>query len=290
MDASEPSPPAVVVACVAENDPLWAKRVETLVISLRAFGGHWRAADVRVHVVDRLEPAVWRRVERLDVTCRRVRRFAAPYPHANKLRMLEQFAADPGGVLLALDCDVAVVGDLGPPHAEAIAGKAADRSPISPANWRKLLARFELPCPEVDLEMSSTGDRVPVPYLNSGVLVVPGAMAGVLADAWARFIGRVWAASAEQALLRRVAFFTDQLALCLALVATGLPVAPLDLGWNFPTHRPVHPRALELAGPIRILHYHDRVSAEGELLEPAATEVAPLVTRLNAELALYRTQ
>ena len=102
----------VLGACVAENHPHFAVRVENLLISWRTMGGRLSDAPFRVHVVDDISDDFRRRVTRLGADVRLVPRLSLDaFNLGNKLRMLEVDEADDFDVLLAIDCDVVLVGD-----------------------------------------------------------------------------------------------------------------------------------------------------------------------------------
>src|SRR4051812_11291340 len=102
----------IVVACVVENRPDWFQKAFNLAFSLRQFGGAAAGATFRALFVGAVDEQFRRDLATLDVECRVVEKFPSPYPHTNKLRMFEDFAADPKAALVALDCDVVVVGDF----------------------------------------------------------------------------------------------------------------------------------------------------------------------------------
>src|SRR5205085_1902570 len=104
-----------VFACVAENRREHMIRVANLLLSIRSFGGMTRNADVIVNVVDGVSDEFAGVVHDLAGTVRVVPRVQVGPPPANKLRMFDNIdASRREDVLVALDCDTVVMGDLSP--------------------------------------------------------------------------------------------------------------------------------------------------------------------------------
>jgi hypothetical protein len=271
---------------VAENRPRWAQKLYNLALSLRTFGGALADAPLRAFFVDGLEPRFQTELAPLGVRCRVVPGFPAPVAQTNKLRMFEDFSRKPGGILVALDCDVVVVGDFSASLSPvAVCGVPAMMSPLRPPKWQALLALLGLRPDGRSVRTIGTGEELAVPYLNSGVLFVPGQHCAELTSLWRRYIDALLELHATLGWSARVWFYLDQLALTCALLAGGIPVQILDIWHNFPSHQRVHASALQEPASLRILHYHQKFGESGHLLPAPRPSVDHAVGRFNTALS-----
>lgn len=254
-------------ACVAENRADWAQKVHNLALSVRSFGGPAAHAPIVVNVVDGADPRFRRLLEPLDVTLRVVERFDPRFPHANKLRLLEDLAPFAGcDVLMALDCDILLVDDPSPLLSVShLRAKAEDQTILTPDHWLAIYERFELPPPAMDCVMTSSGE-VTYPWWNSGVVHVPLDRAEALRARWEENVRKVGAIHENEPRLLPATWITDQTAFALTLLQLGLPFDPLPVWGNFPTCFPVQPGILD-AAPRRpiFIHYHHHISRDGFL-------------------------
>ena len=110
-----------------------------------------------------------------DAEVRVVPRFDRRTPASNKLRMLELAASHEFDVLLAIDTDTLVLGDVGRyADRDRVAIKPENRDPYPAACWRELFAVLGIPEPSPSVVTTSTA-QVTYPYYNSGVVFVPRA-------------------------------------------------------------------------------------------------------------------
>jgi hypothetical protein len=271
----------VVAACVAENRPDFARKVENLLLSWRAFGGAAEGIQFVVHVVDVVDHDSARRYEQLGAEVRVVPRLPLDnFALANKLRMLELAEETDFDVLLALDCDVVMTGDPTPYVDDKRIGAApADRDPLTVREWRRLFASLGLPPLPRTLAATTSGRPLP-PYYNSGVLSVPRAECVPLMRAWRAALDRImemWK-SPHPPLAPPLQFYSEQWALMVALVDRDVRVMPSTM--NLPTHVRIR-SGLELTGEPIILHYHSRLSSDGFLLEPMNPYAREATDRFN---------
>jgi hypothetical protein len=254
-----------VTACVSENADSWSRMVLMLAVSVRNLGGSLAASPLRTYFVRGLAGPHRELLEQLGAEVVDVDPFPSPIPHANKLRMFQDHAARGPGTLIALDSDIVVLGDLAAEiNPDALRGLSGGFSPFDDELWGTWLEARGLSRPSARFRMQRTGRLVPVPYLCSGVLLVPKKFCKALADSWAAQVLALVEAfdappgsGAGPALPPDARFFTDQLALTCALVETGIPVDPLPVGCNF---RPGLDH-LGLTGighvhPLKAVHYH----------------------------------
>jgi hypothetical protein len=253
-------------SCVTENDASWFVKVQNLVLSIREHGGSLSAAPISVCFVDGVEPTYERWLAGFDVEVRVVEPVDSVVRYANKLRMLEVSDQDPFDVLVALDCDVVVLGDIQEfLNKELVQAKPADVDVLSDREWRRLFRRVGLATPKRSVITTTFGQRT-YPYFNSGVLLIPRTQCERLSQLWFRFLQElepVYETDPVLALRRR---YHDQMSLTCCLVAADVPVRPLPLKMNVPTHVNIHPDFVEELQDPRIVHYHADLDERGFLV------------------------
>lgn len=270
--------PSALVACLGEDRPDWHTKIETLVLSVRHLGGTLAGAPIVVHLVGSADEAFTRRMEELGARVVVVEPMDPRLPTSNKLRMLElDHDAD---VLVMLDCDVAVVGDLGPLlDVEAIRAVPAGKAHLDEGAWARLYERVGLTAPEQRIR-TSVSDEVSSPYWNSGVLLLPRSLQAPLREAWARMIDVVFELADGDGALR--AFRKDQIPFALALRSIGARVEALPVSCNLTTTQ-VTPGAVRRRGwgPPFVVHYHRSLDQRGYLQASPDRRIDPLVEQVN---------
>jgi len=280
--------PRALFTCLGEDEPLWHERVLNLLLSLRTFGGRQAQAPFVACFVGGVDETARRLLERLEAEVRVVQPVKGLARHANKLRMLEMGSRTDFDVLVALDCDVVITGDVSPwLGTKAIGLKPVDVDPFVASDWRRLHRALGVPDPGELVRATSTG-RMTRPYFNSGVITVPRALCDPLSRAWTESLNAVVGAlESEPGLLpAHLKFFTDQLALAFALQRSGLPWAELPVQMNFPTHIEVHGACSGAEEPA-VLHYHSHVDDDGFLVRPVAAAADRVADAFNVVLAEF---
>jgi hypothetical protein len=272
-----------LVACVAENSDPWYREVQNLVLSVRCFGGGLAGAPVVVNFVDDVDPRYEKGLADLDAEVRVVARFDARSPASNKLRMLELAETHEFDLLLAIDTDTLVVGDVGAyGDPSAVAVKPENLDPYPAGAWRALYAHLGIPEPSRSQVTTSTG-QVSHPYYNSGVLFVPRHQCRPLLAAWARRVADVLAVYEDRPDIvpPRQRHWTNQLALALAVVGDCLPVTPLPVAANLSTTVRVHPLFAHQVTPPFVLHYHNEIDGRGFVLRSRIAALNPMIDTVN---------
>lgn len=253
--------PRVVVSCVGENREEWLARIQNLVLSLRRFGGTLAGAPVVVNLVGGVRPELARPLAGLGADVRAVEPMDRRLPTSNKLRMLELAATDDFDVLLMLDCDVIVHGDLA--HdlvTDSVRAAPAGKSHLPPTAWTQLYRDLGIPEPSSPVTLVS-GERSH-PYFNTGVLVVAREACLPLLEHWQTSMQRFFDLADRSPTLRT--FLKDQIPFACAVAAAGIEVDLLPLNLNLSTTRgQVTPAYRDQRGPPFILHYHHSIDAGG---------------------------
>jgi len=276
-----------LVSCVAENSDRWYLEAHNLVLSIRRFGGSLSEAPIVVNFVDDVEPRFVSGLAELSAEVRVVPRFDPRTPASNKLRMLELAGTHEFDVLLAIDTDTLVVGDVSRyADGDAVAIKPENRDPYPAQCWRDLFAVLDIAEPSRSLVTTSTA-QVTYPYYNSGVLFVPRARCDQLLASWTRRVFDVLDLYERRPDIVPAAqrHWTNQLALALAVIGDEVPVAPLPVAANLSTTVVVHPLFAHEVTPPFVLHYHNEMDASGFVLRSRNSLLNPLIDAFNRHRA-----
>jgi hypothetical protein len=224
----------------------------------------------------------------LGVTCSVVEPWPSTRPHTNKLRMLENVELEPGSVLAALDCDVAILDDFSEVlPTSTFRATPAWESPMRPARWHEVIDDMGLHPAAEPMTMIGTGEKVPLPYFNSGVMFIPEALVRPLKEAWAEYIARLDVGNYELDPETEL-YYLDQIALALALLKTGIPFEAMGQEWHLHTKKDLDEAGVAAPGHVRIAEYHRWVEADGLLKPPRYAGLGPDIARLNAIMAARR--
>jgi hypothetical protein len=258
----------VVVGLLTENAPRMLTQAIRLLRSIRWSGGELTQARIVVCGVGPLEAAARSTIETLGAEVRIVTRFHPANPTGNRHQLIAELLTLPQEVLFLLDCDTLVVRDPLPYlDGSVFQGKITPTPTVSDEVFERLFAHFNLVKP-ARAHITSFSGTPTIPYFNSGVLVVPTALARRLAPVWRRYNEILaeqpdLAAPCERHML--------QASLSLALVETGVPYRELPAEMNFQVNFQVNaphlkpPPGFVETDPV-IIHYHQLATDDGFLL------------------------
>lgn len=246
--------------CVTENTPEWFHKVHNLVLSLREFGGSLRDAPMVVHFVESVEPGYARTLRDLGVEVRVVAPYGSRYRFSNKMRMFDLFESESDfDVLVTLDCDVIVTGDLGPlVPSQSIGVVPAGRDLFTPEQWLWVYEEFDLSAPAPDCTMRVSGQET-YPYYNTGVMTIPRAIGPELVKTWSDFLARFQPVHERFGRVHH----ENQIAFALAVRAGKLSVHELPVSLNFSTVVSVDRRFRGELRPPFVVHYHQAIDSSG---------------------------
>jgi hypothetical protein len=272
-----------LVSCVGENSDHWYREAQNLVISVRRFGGALAESPVVVNFVDGMDSRYEAGLARLGAEVRVVPRFDPRTPASNKLRMLELAETHDFDVLLAIDTDTVVIGDVSRyGSAAAVAIKPENLDPYPPGCWRRLYAELGVPEPSQSIVTTVTG-QVTYPYFNSGVVFVPRDYCAQLLTSWSKRVFDVLDIYERRPDIVPAPqrHWTNQLSLALAVVGDGIPVSPLPVAANLSTTVRVHPLFAHEVTPPFVLHYHNEIDERGYLFRSTNRLLNPLLDAFN---------
>jgi hypothetical protein len=277
----------VLVSCAAENSERWYREVYNLVLSLRRFGGGLRDAPFVACFVDAVEPRYVAGLAALGADVEVVARFDPRNPPSNKLRMLELVEKHDFEMLVALDTDTIVLGDIaGYASGDAVAARPEHADPLGPQVWRRLYRELGLAEPSRSMVTIESG-RMSHPYFNTGVLFVPRRWCGDLREAWAKRVDDVLGLYERRPDIVPLAeqHWTNQLAFALAVTADAIPYTELPVAANLSTTVRVHRLFAQELRPPFVLHYHNEIDSRGFVCRSRTRQVNSLIDAFNRERA-----
>jgi hypothetical protein len=276
-----------LVACVGENDRRWLDRIRNLAISVRQLGGTLSDSPIIAIFADDVDPSFRSLLRPWDVQVRTFRRYDHRCIYFNKLSMLslaEDYSFD---VLLALDCDTVVTGDV--THVLPINAVGAvldwDR-PFRDGDWLRLYGQLGIRPPQRVTHPYDGAEAFP--YYNSGVICVPYSVCRRLQDEWTTTAEDIWRTYEPPERYRNYAYERcrhrweahDQLAFTCALLRGGFSVHTLPTSLNYPTSFPF--KRQEPLQPPFILHYRSSIDRRGFLRMSGVTPVDEHIEAFNA--------
>jgi hypothetical protein len=252
----------LVVSCVAEDTPKWVERVRMLALSLRRFGGGMADAPLIANFVGSTQCVGKSDLKEMGVSVRTVAPVHDSCPWANKLRMLELPELASCDLLLALDCDVVVMGDVRPIFSvEALGAVPEGESAFTEHQWGFLSEVFGVKLEIVPALVNGLTARS---YVNSGVLGIPSHMCRDLRLRWEEALVRLDPVFEQRPHIGTMRNFADQIALALAIESLSLKLDLLPQSLNCHTGGFPDGISPHLEAPF-ILHYHNQLDAKGFL-------------------------
>jgi hypothetical protein len=260
------------VACAATDAPESVERAFWLAFSIRQFGQAMATCPVVAWVAAGSNPSGTSDLEALGVTVREVE------SHAQKLRMLENLGPE-CDVLLVLDCDLLVMGDVRPLVSTQALGAMVDwDAGLTDEQWRSIQVGLGLHFEKTALD--PLRGRPAWPYFHIGVLTVPRALARQLLVAWNDALGALHSLFEEDPALAAVKNDAEQIALALAVRAASIPVVPLPPSLNCDTGGFPDGLAAPLEAPF-VLRYGNNVDSRGLLRRSGNRVVDREIHRFN---------
>jgi hypothetical protein len=222
----------LLITCEGENDALFTAEVLLLFKTIKKFGGKVADGKLIANFVKSIDPIIKQSLEDLGVVVRTIEPFDIRTPPSNKLRMLEMDDYD-YDVLIALDCDTAVVRDfssqIDPQFFQAL---PVEVDLLTIQQWQKLLSYLNW---EVPPERFNTKKRTVFPYFSSGVMSIPKHYVKRLRKSWSEYILRLFEYCQEvwSDELTYQPYHFDEIALSLAVEKEKIPLKVLTLEMNF---------------------------------------------------------
>lgn len=290
-----------IYACVVDHKPKLHLDALRWFAALTGTAGV-SAANLIVHSVGHSATDVLTFLDSQGVQIRPVAPFDTRVPTCNKISaaLALSLTADVEKVYVLTDADIAIARI--PPVKQAVTSVAA--KPVDRANppldvFRAVFGLAGLELPDiVDCDYAEHRDQSAKPHrtpthqrspndnrgrtiagnVNGGVYLVPGTLLPRLAAAWAHWAHWLLTGSG----LGTHAFFTDQVAMAMALTQEGFEVNRLEREWNFPIHDWI---PVESSTP-HVIHYHDRVEPTGLITPTGVPPVDEIIGQLNEAISM----
>jgi hypothetical protein len=300
--------PSVTVTTILEDRAPYVDEALLLWTSLERFGGRLAGAPRRAYVAGGCSAETERELRAAGADVRSVPPVIDEFRLANKLAMLAGEAGEGADMVLAVDVDTVVAGDLTPWLVPGLVQAKQPDGDLLPIDaWAEIFARFGLELPPERHPTSLAPDWTHA-YFNTGVLVLPGPALRPLYDRWLFYVRALLEDDAAVAAAHEHVgghvperpgattddltdlYYAEQWAFALARAELRLPYAVLPLALNFPliTRDDETPGAYIqerfLAHAIRplVLHHHHRT--EGGLRRTGYAGPDAVVDELNAAL------
>ena len=272
--------PSVLWSCVAENRPDWCEKVFNLALSVRTFGGRLAQERFVANFVGGVRPEFKSKLAALDVETLAVEPYAAKVPTANKLRILDLGREADVDVLLALDCDMLVTGDVSQ-HlmVDSVRAVPESRDPFGPEQWRLIFESFAMEEPPQVCVMTGSG-RSTYPFYKSGVLSIPTEYCSPLVRHWARYI-KMFEDLCERSTAIENRWFADQVGLACAISAGQISFDPFPVAMNFPFRVRVHSGLSDEVRPPFVVHTGNQTDAQGFVLASRNKVINPYIDAFN---------
>ncbi len=277
-EVGAPPEPVGCFSCVVDDHPRFHLDAIRWFTALTVVAGV-DPGDLVVHVVGREGSDALDYLRGQGVAVRPVERFDPRSPHCNKISGAIRLAEDRReGMVVLCDTDVVVLDDprgIAVPT-DAIAGKPVD-APVPP--YDVILAIFDaagvavpaaIPLPWAPDQRTVRGNS------NGGLYLIPGPLLPDIASTWARWAR--WLLDRLE-LLGQWTVYIDQVAMAMALSATGTTAMALDVRWNTPVHAPATIPA-DAVEPS-IIHYHQQVDGRGRLLTTGVPSIDRRIIMTN---------
>lgn len=270
-----------------DSDPKYSEEVG------RWFAVLTRAArvaprDLAVHFIG--EPSLGLlRLTRCGVRLVEVEPFDIRVPTCNKIAGVLELAKRPlddDDIVILSDTDVAIVEDPRrlPVPRGAVGGKIVD-GPNPPITvLAEIFAAAGLEMPRI-VRTDCQADAVTIDgNFNGGLYLLGGSAVARVAAAWAAFAR--WLLNLD--LLGPHRYFTDQVAMSLALRSEGIPPWSLPSQWNYPVHIPhwINARAVRPA----VIHYHRHITPSGQLRLTGTAVIDDVISKANDAIRAYLEQ
>nr|WP_309101253.1 hypothetical protein [Fredinandcohnia onubensis] len=256
----------LLITCVGENRPEYHEKIFTLFQTVKEFGGQIANAKLVANFVGAIDKNIKSQLEKMGVEVQIVQPFDQRSPHCNKLRMLE--IEDDFDILIALDCDTAVVRDFYEELSlEYFQAKPVNNDPLTIEQWEYLFSYFDLKCPEERVETTGIKQLMTVPYFNSGVLAIPKQYVSILRKTWGKYALLLMDNYHKMGDIAKRKYFADQHSLTLALVAENIPFKTFPVEMNFSTPVKMKPKLSANKMHPYIFHYHKYVQENGLLMK-----------------------
>jgi len=273
----------ILISTQGPNKEPYKSEIEFLFKSLKMYGGKLSQSKKIACFSEIPDPLITKKLENLGVKIKIIDEVDTRSPHSNKIQMLSLYDSEDFDILVALDSDIVVIDDFtNYLDLESFCAKPVDQDPLSIDDWKILFDYFQINLPSeryfTSFHMTKT-----IPYFNSGVLIIPKKFLSNLYESWKFYAKKLLDSYDDLPNIKKFSFFTDQFSLSLSLASLQIPIKPLPVEMNFPTHVAIHESLLpEELTPI-LLHYH-HFSSIGTITHCPYENINKIIDNVNEKI------
>lgn len=251
----------IIYSCVLAEQPKFAVQVLVWVWSLIEYA-KVSPSQIVVHALEGSCSQTRYSLERLGVTVLDLEPFHNEHPYCNKLMQLNSSLLQEADVCVLSDTDIAFLEPFEVDLSEnAIQAKIVDLPNPPLPIWERIFEESGLVAP--DNTITSFGAHLtPSVNFNGGLYSIPAMQFQSLVVAWPKWAQ--WLIDRPYLLTDPFRKHIDQISFGLACVEMALPIEPLEVAQNYPTHSAVNPKP-DIAPSV--IHYHGHVNPN-HLLKP----------------------
>jgi SAM-dependent methyltransferase len=268
-------------SCVIDAKPKFEWQGFLWIASLVRNGGV-APADLKVHCLPGVTEGFKKVAAKLGACVVETRPFEAGHVYCNKIEQCSSPAFEGYERIVLCDSDLFFLAAPELPEAP-FAGKPVDLPNPPLGVLRRIYGEAGVtPSEEIPVDCAlSPEERTIRSNMNGGLYRIDGSLLRELGAAWRK--NALW-------LLERIdrlgsyKAHVDQVAMALALDQLRVPFALLTARENFPAHLPPERLRAFASGPVSVLHYHARVTPQGDLEPPGVPWVDEHVARANRDI------
>jgi len=282
-------PKKILVGCVVTPGNRNYANIETeyLFKTLNKFGGSLRSAQKMACFIEQPDPLLASVLDNLGVKIQIIEPIDNRDPFSNKVPFLGQACKEDVDFIVYLDTDIVLTNDFSSfITGDYFQAKIVNSDPLGVERWKRLFQYFDLEFPKERFR-TFHDNRETIPYFASGQFIIPKKHTSKLFDTWKNFTLEL---NDEKENFQDVLKFAKkygQIALTLSIFKNKIPYKPLPLkmGYSVITVKPDEsPENLE---PI-IIHYHHRISKNGDILPSPYDKVNKKIDEINQFLKNQR--
>lgn len=270
-----------LLSCFVDDEPRFHAQAMRWIASAAAC--RTAATDLVIHHASELPRPLKQRAEVEDVRLVRVERFGdGPAAYCNKLQQFDALLSSGHPYVILSDVDLWFLSDpaeLCVP--DRVRARVVDKQNPPEDVLISLLRSAGFEGEHADVApMFEPESRTHRFNCNGGLYLLPRASLQRLAAPW-----RSWSSYclSRADLLGSYLLHSDQLGFMLAVLESGIEIAPLPAGANLPTHLPASDYP---ATPVHALslHYHDRIDESGHLCATGCEWLDRVLAQVNGSL------
>jgi len=284
-------PERVLIGCAPKEKNKDNSYLETeyLFRTLNKFGGTLAHAKKLACFIEQPDEILLEVLDELDVNTKIIEPVDKRNPYSHKIRVIEEASKENIDYVVLMDTDILVTGDF----ANFIEGttikvRTGNRTHLKVDDWEFLFDYFKLPFPYERIKKKSEINEA-IPYLNTGVMVIPSHHCSALFETWKKFIHQMIDENNNfPPTIKARKGVSEQIALSLTIGETQIPVEFLPIMLNYPLGtRANKQKQIQSLNPI-LIHYHRNLSKEGKIMNSPYVHINKKIDEINEFLLKNR--